>query len=66
MYFFLFFFKVCFPEFILECVCGKVMSHQHVFPQAVGRNVLGKHLRHKLVPLPSVSAASNSEILAEA
>lgn len=58
--------KVCFPEFILEWVCRRVMSHQHIFPRAVCRNVLGKHLRHKLVPLTSVSAGSNTEILREA
>lgn len=53
--------KCVFPEFILEWVVA-VMSHQHMFPRAVGRNVLGKHLRHKLVPLTSVS----TEILREA
>lgn len=57
---------MCFREFIFEWVRGRVMSHQHMFPRAVCGNVLGKHLRHKLVALTSMSAGSNTEILREA
>lgn len=57
---------MCFREFIFEKVRPRVMSHQHMFPRAVCANVLGKHLRHKLLALTSTFAGSNAEILREA